>query len=61
MATATEFKVTMENRPGTLAELMEALGGAGINIDGIIRYSGGMDTPWGGDGVIRENWRIVQR
>ncbi len=26
-----------------------------------LRYSGGMDTPWGGDGVVRESWRIVHR
>jgi hypothetical protein len=35
MATATEFTVTLENRPGTLAGLSEALGSAGINIDGL--------------------------
>ncbi|MFQ5945886.1 MAG: ACT domain-containing protein [Anaerolineae bacterium] len=29
---ATEFSVTLEDRPGTLADLGEALGGAGVNI-----------------------------
>lgn len=31
---ATDFTVTLEDRPGELARLGEALGGAGINIDG---------------------------
>jgi hypothetical protein len=47
MATATEFTVTLENRPGTLAELSEALGNAGINIDGL------QGMPCEGRGVIQ--------
>jgi hypothetical protein len=31
---ATDITITLDNRPGTLAELGEALGGAGINIQG---------------------------
>ena len=29
----TDFTVSLDNRPGTLADLGEALGGAGVNID----------------------------
>lgn len=32
---ATDLTVTLEDRPGTLADLGEALGNAGINIEGI--------------------------
>ena len=32
---ATDLLVTLEDRPGTLADLGEALGGAGINIAGM--------------------------
>ena len=32
---ATEFKVILEDRPGTLAELASALGDAGVNIEAI--------------------------
>lgn len=32
---AKDFTVILEHRPGTLAELGEALGAAGINIEGI--------------------------
>ena len=35
MATATEFRVVVENRPGTLAQLGSALGEAGVNIEAI--------------------------
>lgn len=31
---ATDLKVYLENRPGTLAQVGETLGNAGINIDG---------------------------
>ena len=31
----TEFNVTLENRPGTLAELGEALGRAGVNVEAL--------------------------
>ena len=31
---ATDLKVFLENRPGTIAEAGEAFGGAGINIEG---------------------------
>jgi hypothetical protein len=32
---AKDIVVTLENRPGQLASVGEALGGAGVNIDGI--------------------------
>lgn len=32
---ASDLTITLEDRPGTLAQLGEALGNAGINIDGI--------------------------
>jgi hypothetical protein len=32
---AKDLLVTLENRPGTLADLGEALGSAGVNIDGM--------------------------
>ncbi len=32
---ATDLTVLMENRPGTLADMAEALGKAGVNIDGL--------------------------
>ena len=32
---ATDLTVRLENRPGTLADLGEALGNAGINIEGL--------------------------
>ena len=35
MARVTEFTVTLQNRPGTLADTAEALGNAGVNIDGL--------------------------
>ncbi len=35
---ATDLTVQLENRPGALAELGEALGNAGINIDGIAGF-----------------------
>lgn len=31
----TEFHVTLENRPGTLAELGEALGDGGVNVEAL--------------------------
>ena len=40
------FIVKLENRPGTLADLGEALGERGINISGL---SG---TSWDGDGAL---------
>lgn len=45
--TAREFKVTMEDRPGSLAKLTEALGKGGVNIEGIAAI------PSGGKGDIR--------
>lgn len=47
MGTAREFTVTLENRPGTLAELMEVIGNAGVNIDGL------QGMPCEGRGVIQ--------
>jgi hypothetical protein len=40
------FIVRLENRPGTLADLGEALGERGINISGLA------GTSWNGDGAI---------
>lgn len=34
----TEFVVAMENRPGRLASLTEALGAAGVNIEALTAY-----------------------
>jgi hypothetical protein len=34
-----DLKITLENRPGTLADLSEALGEAGINIEGICGFA----------------------
>ena len=34
-----DLKVTLENRPGTLADLSEALGNAGVNIEGICGFA----------------------
>ena len=34
-----DLKVTLENRPGTLADLSEALGRAGVNIEGICGFT----------------------
>jgi hypothetical protein len=34
-----DLKVTLENRPGTLADLSEALGRAGVNIEGICGFA----------------------
>ena len=36
----TDLKLTMEDRPGALAKVGEALGRAGINIDGICAFTG---------------------
>lgn len=38
---ATDLTVQLEDRPGSLAELGEALGGAGVNIDGVCGVTGG--------------------
>jgi hypothetical protein len=37
---ATNLTITLEDRPGILAELGEALGGAGVNIEGFCGYAG---------------------
>jgi len=34
-----DFKITLENRPGTLADLSESLGLAGVNIEGICGFA----------------------
>ncbi len=34
-----DLKITLENRPGTLADLSEALGIAGVNIEGICGFA----------------------
>jgi hypothetical protein len=38
---ATDLTVQLEDRPGTLAQLGEALGNAGVNIDGLCAVTGG--------------------
>jgi hypothetical protein len=38
---ATDLTVALEDRPGSLAELGEALGAAGINIDGVAGIQAG--------------------
>lgn len=43
---AWDVAVTLEDRPGTLAAMGEALGNAGINIDGVCGVAGG------GEGAI---------
>lgn len=35
---ATDLTVILEDRPGTIAEMGEALGAAGVNIDGICGF-----------------------
>ncbi len=35
---ATDFTIALEDRPGTLADLGEALGGAGVNIGGLCGF-----------------------
>jgi hypothetical protein len=35
---ATDLTVILEDRPGTIAEMGEALGSAGVNIDGICGF-----------------------
>lgn len=42
---ATDLTVTLADRPGTLADMGEALGNAGININGACGF------PCGGEGV----------
>ena len=34
-----DFKITLEDRPGTLAELSAALGEAGVNIEGVCGFA----------------------
>jgi hypothetical protein len=42
---ARDLTIALEDRPGILAELGEALGGAGVNIEGFCGYaSGGRGT-----------------
>jgi hypothetical protein len=41
---AKDLTVELENRPGTLAELGEALGNAGVNIEGGAAIAGGAGT-----------------
>ena len=38
---ATDFTITMEDRPGSLAKLGESMGKAGINIEGACAVTGG--------------------
>ena len=37
---ATDLSISVEDRPGTLAALGEALGGAGVNVEGIAALGG---------------------
>jgi hypothetical protein len=41
---AKDLTVELENRPGTLGELGEALGNAGVNIDGVAAVAVGPGT-----------------
>jgi hypothetical protein len=43
---ATDLTVILADRPGTLAAMGEALGNAGINVDGMCGF------PCGGEGVL---------
>lgn len=43
---ATDFTVALENRPGTIADLGEMLGKAGVNIEGVC------GIPVNGEGLI---------
>ena len=43
----TEFEVQMENRPGRLATLTEALAGFGVNIEALAAYG------TNGEGTVR--------
>jgi hypothetical protein len=43
---ATDLTVIMANRPGTLADMGEALGNAGVNIDGMCGF------PCEGEGIV---------
>ena len=43
---AIDFKLLLEDRPGTLADLLEPLGKAGVNVEGICGF------PCEGRGVI---------
>ena len=54
---AKDLTVVLEDRPGTLAAMGEALGKAGVNIEGICGFpAGGKGTvhgPGGGSGGAR--------
>lgn len=41
---AQDIAVQLEDRPGSLAEVGECLGQAGVNIDGVFAHSGGGQT-----------------
>ncbi len=43
---AVDFKVVLEDRPGTLADVLEPLGKAGVNVEGICGF------PCQGQGVM---------
>jgi hypothetical protein len=55
---AWDLEVLLSDRPGTLAELGEALGGAGINIDGV---SGAVSAGQGMIHVLVEDGAAAQR
>lgn len=38
---ATDLTITLDDRPGELARLGEALGNAGVNIDGVVAVTAG--------------------
>jgi hypothetical protein len=42
----TDLTVVLQNTPGTFADMGEALGNAGINIDGVCGF------PAGGEGIV---------
>ncbi|HEX6492118.1 MAG TPA: amino acid-binding protein [Candidatus Dormibacteraeota bacterium] len=47
MPMQTDFEIALANRPGAAAEVGEALGTAGVNIDGMCAHASG-----GGEGVM---------
>ncbi len=43
---ATDLTVMLDNRPGTIADMGEALGNAGINMEGACGFA------WAGEGIM---------
>lgn len=55
---ATDLTVTLENRPGELARLGEAMSNAGINLDGLCATSSGS---WGEVHVLVQDAAAARR